>query len=222
MFCPSLSRLTCPDSSYGAKTGIRPVRTVKNKAALMGFQTVMIFRRWDAGNRGGWKRLCRPGLSGSDLQPCEHEYHELLDESGKSTHIWICNKCGRAKQAGLYAFDEPGPARETRSALDKWWVPDLAVCVDILRAVARGNRGDRAIYNSVKRELSSFEALSNYVEYLSGLGYLNNAAVGSGQSPRRRYEITGAGREALVTVSEGIELALEAFPRDGRRRRSKS
>ncbi len=160
------------------------------------------------------KRLCWFGPGGSALNPCEHEYDELLDESGNSTHIWICKKCGRAKKTGLYAFDEPESAGEARRRPERRWVPDLVACTDILRAVARGNRDDKAIYDLVKGEIANSEELADYTQYLVGLGYLSGAGERNWQSVRRGYAITRSGREALASVSEWIDHALEAFPRE--------
>jgi predicted transcriptional regulator len=145
---------------------------------------------------------------------CEHEYEELLDESGNSTHIWICKNCGRAKRSGLYDL-EPEQAKAERATPARRWVPDPVTCTDILRAVSRGVKSERSIYTNVRREVADFEALSAYIEYLSSLGYLSKPQSG------RRYAITGSGREVLATVSEGVERAAAAFPRGRGRSRTR-
>ena len=144
--------------------------------------------------------------------PCEHEYEELLDESGNSAHIWICRNCGRAKRSGLYDL-EPERARAERAKPTGRWVPDPVTCTDILRAVSRGAKSERSILTNVKGEVADFAALSAYAEYLSSLGYVSKSDRG--------YTITRSGREVLATVSEGVERAVSAFPRGRRRTRTR-
>ncbi len=149
---------------------------------------------------------------------CEHDYEELLDEHGNSTHYWICKNCGRARGFGLYDFEEAKPSGPAKSAPVEHWAPDPVSCTDILRTVARGRKSPGAIYASVKREVGTTEALSAYLEYLVGLGYMTSASRSSRGPARHRYRITKEGTETLAAVSEGIERVVGAFPREGRRR----
>ncbi len=148
---------------------------------------------------------------------CEHEYEELLDENGNSTHYWICKNCGRARGFGLSDVEEAEPRGDAKGAPADRWVPDPVSCADILRTVSRGGKSPSAIYASVKGEIGTAEALSAYLEYLVSLGYLASVSKGHRGIPRLRYAITKEGAETLTSISEGIERLVTIFPREARR-----